>query len=208
MAVTRFDNILSRAPAAPVYDSVLLDLGEVVVAPTLGSIIPHWVLAIPKSRSDNMSQWCGKDRASPLKYITKITRLLGRAENSVIWFEHGPTTRGSVTGCGIDHAHIHILLHPAFEFSQFKATAIDGSSLAWECGYGNPYDSIARDESYLVASSGGEFILARSVEAAGSQFFRRVIAHLAGEPSTWDYKLHPHHDNVAKTVAVYGGKAA
>jgi ATP adenylyltransferase len=191
-----------------VYDSVLLDLGEVVVAPTLGSIVPHWVLAIPKSRSDNMSQWCGKDRAAPLKYIREITRLLERVENSVIWFEHGPSTRGSVTGCGIDHAHIHILLQPPFEFSQFKAAAIDGSSLAWEHGHGNPYDSVARDESYLVASSGGEFILARSVETAGSQFFRRVIARLADKPSTWDYKLHPHHDNAAKTVAVYGSKAA
>jgi hypothetical protein len=131
---------------------------------------------------------------------TQIARLMPRAANPVIWFEHGPSTRGSVTGCGIDHAHIHILLQPPFEFSQFKSAAIDGSSLAWERGDGNPYEFIGSGESYLIASSGGEFILARSVEAAGSQFFRRVIARLAREPSSWDYRLHPHHDNVAKTV--------
>ena len=208
MTAARFDNILNGAKSAPLYDSVLLDLGEVVVVPTLGSIIPDWVLAIPKSRTGNIVQWRDDSRAAPLDIVAEIARRFGREPHSLIWFEHGPATRGSTTGCGVDHAHIHILLQPPFDFSSFKKAAKRMSSLHWEEDVGNPYDLIKCGTSYLVAGSSGQSILARSVDSAGSQFFRRVIAHLVDKANLWDYRTHPHHENVAKTLARYGGKAA
>jgi len=208
MNTGRFANILSGANGLPLWDSVLLDLGEVVVAPTLGSIIPDWVLAIPKSRSENIAQWCGENRDAPLKIVAEIAQRFCVRRQGLIWFEHGPATRGSVTGCGVDHAHLHILLRPPFSFSSFKRVSKLMSSLHWEEGNGNPYDRIERGASYLVAGCDGQSILARSVEAAGSQFFRRVIAHLVNRVHLWDYSKHAHHENVAMTIARYGDNAA
>ena len=48
MLNSRFANILSDACPRPLYDTVLRDTGAMVVTPTLGSIIPNWILAIPR----------------------------------------------------------------------------------------------------------------------------------------------------------------
>ena len=168
MTSGRYNNLLKATCRAPIYDTVMFDLGAIVVAPTLGSIIPHWVLAIPKQEAPNFSVWSGDNRTAPTACITEIARLTGREPQSVIWFEHGANSSGSAVGCGVDHAHIHILLAPPFSFRQFKKAAKEAVVLPWEEGSGNPYHRIGREESYLVAGAGDEYLVARSVERAGS----------------------------------------
>jgi diadenosine tetraphosphate (Ap4A) HIT family hydrolase len=206
--MSRFDNIIHGVCPARVYDSVLVNLGGMVVTPTLGSIVPHWVLAIPKKPFQNIVQWGAHEDAAPLEKLSKIIRHLGHDPSDVIWFEHGSTELGSITGCGIDHAHIHILLRPTFDFLRFKNVAVELSSLDWEELDCNPYPRIGFADSYLIAGSGNRFLLARSVESAGSQFFRRVVAQLVDKAETWNYRSHPYHENVELTVESYGHKAA
>jgi hypothetical protein len=102
----------------------------------------------------------------------------------------------------VDHAHIHVLLAPKFTFELFKSASISAASyLKWHDGTGNPYASLASDKSCFVAGSGTSFVFAQEVEAAGSQFFRRIIARLSGSPTSWNYKTHPYLHNLALTVA-------
>ena len=199
MSKPRFHNILTGACPAPLFDTVLWDLGDAVVTPTLGSIIPNWFLVIPRSQVLSIAKWLQKDRA--LCCVHDIARRVGRSANDVIWFEHGPAVVNGVTGCGVDHAHIHLLIDPPFTFEQFKEASKSASSLNWNEKTGNPYNFISPDESYLVAARGDDFVFASGVESAGSQFFRRVIATLVGRPNSWDYKSKPHLDNVELTIA-------
>src|SRR3989442_15087967 len=94
MTIRRFDNILAGSSPAAIYDSVLLDLGEVGVAPTLGSIVPNWVLAIPKARCTNSAGWCRQHRASAVEIEREITDRLGQRAQKGIWLEHGAVARG------------------------------------------------------------------------------------------------------------------
>lgn len=48
-------------------------------------------------------------------------------------------------------------------------------------------------------------VVAQNVESVGSQFFRRVIAELIHQPNAWDYRTHPHLDNVRETIRTFGG---
>jgi len=209
MTIRRFDNILAGSLPVAIYDSVLLDLDEVVVAPTLGSIVPNWVLAIPKARCTNSAVWCRQHRASAVELVAKITDRLGQRAQNVIWFEHGAVARGDAIGCGVDHAHIHMLFNPPFSFSEFKqvVTAV-AKALSWQEGIRNPYDVILDGESYLVAGAEREYVLARSVEIVGSQFFRRIVAALVSRGDAWDYRIHPHLANVEATLASFGHNAA
>ncbi len=198
---SRFASILSNACPKPHYNTILRDTGKMVVTPTLGSIIPNWLLAIPKRHAANAALWAQGERDSPLLDIEDIARSFGREPRDVIWFEHGATEPLSIVGCGVDHAHIHILLTPPFSFGRLCEEARAETGLGWSFGRGNAYAEIDCSQSYLVAGHGDRFLLAQSVEAAGSQFFRKAIARLVGQEAAWDYRSHPHIENVMETIA-------
>jgi ATP adenylyltransferase len=208
MPISRFSAIISGACPAPLYDTVLLDTPNMVVTPTLGSIIPDWVLAIPKVHAVNVLAWATLKNLAPLQQVELISRSMGRALKDIIWFEHGPAATGAVTGCGVDHAHIHMLLRPPFSFDQFCKAARSEVALQWIEGTGDAYKALDPKTSYLVAGSCDRYLAARSVELAGSQFFRKVIACLIGRSDKWDYKSHPCLENVALTIAGRNQEAA
>jgi len=198
---TRFANIFSDACPRPLYDTILRETGTMVVTPTLGSIIPNWVLAIPKRHAANAARWAQNKRHVPLSAIKDITRSFGSDPRNVIWFEHGATEPRSIVGCGVDHAHIHILLTPPFSFNRLCEEAQAEAGLGWSRGRGDAYASIDPSKSYFVAGYGDQFLLAQAVEAAGSQFFRKAIARIVHRDAAWDYRSHPHMENVAETIA-------
>lgn len=200
MLNSRFANIFSDAYPRPIYDTVLRDTGTMVVTPTLGSIIPNWILAIPKRRAANAARWAAEERNDLLLGINDITRSFGRDPRDVVWFEHGATEPRSIVGCGVDHAHIHILLSPPFSFERLCEEARAEVGLAWFLGRGDAYAAIDSKRSYFVAGHSDHFLLAQSVETAGSQFFRKAIARIVDRDAAWDYRSHPHMENVAETI--------
>jgi hypothetical protein len=197
---SRFANILSDACPRPLYDTVLRDTGTMAITPTLGSIIPNWILAIPKRRAANAARWAQDERNDLLLAIKDITRSFGRDPRDVIWFEHGATGPRSIVGCGVDHAHIHILLTPPFSFERLCEEARAEVGLGWSVGRGDAYAAIDSSKSYFVAGHGDQFLLAQSVETAGSQFFRKAIARIVDRDAAWDYRSHPHMENVVETI--------
>jgi ATP adenylyltransferase len=198
---SRFANILSDECPRPLYDTVLRDTGTMLVTPTLGSIIPNWILAIPKRHAANAARWAQDEHNTLLSVIKDITCSFGRDPRDVIWFEHGATEPRSIVGCGVDHAHIHILLTPPFSFERLCEEAQAEAGLGWSFGRGDAYAAIDSGQSYFVAGYGDQFLLAQSVEAAGSQFFRKAIARVVDRDAAWDYRSHPHTENVLETIA-------
>jgi ATP adenylyltransferase len=198
---SRFENLFSDACPRPLYDTILRDTGTMVVTPTLGSIIPNWILAIPKRRAANAVRWAQDERNALLLAIKEIARSFGRNPRDVIWFEHGATEPHSIVGCGVDQAHIHILLTPPFSFDRLCEEAQAEARLEWSLGRGDAYTAIDSSRSYFVAGRSDRFLLAQSVETAGSQFFRKAIARIVDRDAAWDYRSHPHLENVVETIA-------
>jgi ATP adenylyltransferase len=198
---SRFANIFSDACPRPLYNTVLRETDTMVVTPTLGSIIPNWVLAIPKRHAANAAHWAQNQCNAPLSAIKNIARSFGRDPRDIVWFEHGATEAGSIVGCGVDHAHIHILLTPPFSFEQLSEEVQADADLGWSLRNGCAYAAIDSSRSYFVAGHGEQFLLAQSVESAGSQFFRKAIARVVHRNAAWDYRCHPHMENVTETIA-------
>jgi ATP adenylyltransferase len=198
---SRFANIFSDACPRPLYNTVLRDTGTMVVTPTLGSVVPNWVLAIPKRHALNAARWAQNEHDTPLATVKHITCSFGVDLRDVIWFEHGATEPRSSVGCGVDHAHIHILLTPPFTFERFSEEVQAGADLGWSLRRGCAYAAIDSSRSYFVAGQGERFLLAQSVEAAGSQFFRKAIARIVHKDAAWDYRYHAHLENVTETIA-------
>lgn len=199
----RFEALLGNAISAA-HDQPLLERREWVVAPTLGAIVPNWLLAIPRRPALNFRDWAatGGERAETV--LHDIRKHLGLASKELIWFEHGPAIAGTTVGCGLDHAHLHILLRPTFTFTDFVARARGLARLNWqegpvECGY----VGLDRNASYYIAGCGDRVITASHVEGAGSQFFRRIVGSLTGHDAEWDYRKFPHVENITRTIRAF-----
>lgn len=205
---SRFSRVFANAHTdRATHDSVLMDLGSHVVVPTLGSIIPNWVLIIPKDHHINYASIVHDCNVNPFTLVEDVIARANIRSKNTIWFEHGPIHAGSTMGCGVEHAHIHVLLNPTFSAPDFF-DAIESHPLGWRnTNSSDVYRALRKDHRYLVAGTPEIAMHASPIEDVQSQFFRRIIAELAGNPTAWDYKAHPFLNNVATTLRSFERKA-
>lgn len=183
------------------YDQPLLESTDWVVAPTLGAIVPNWLIALPRDPALNLRAWKKQFGRAPQGILDDLCEHLGVTFSDLVWFEHGPVSPNSPIGCGTDYAHLHIIFQPSFTFEDFAQQSITLSQLWWKrATFSSAYESLPDTGSYLVAGSGDQCILTSQVESTGSQFFRQVVGLLSDRVSAWNYKRFPHADNIAKTI--------
>jgi ATP adenylyltransferase len=204
---SRFSRLLNaQVCERPAFDVVLAEESGCVVAPTLGSIVPDWLLIVPRVWSLNFAEWRLDNPIEPVELVRRVAKRMGCDAGKVIWFEHGPALAGSPVGCGLDHAHLHVLLDPPFNFDALASTATRNSYCEWKrVRTADVYPGISAGSSYLLAAEGAEAILAGGVEAAGSQFFRKLIASMVGAPEAWNYREHQFIENVNRTLGRFSG---
>jgi ATP adenylyltransferase len=205
--VGRFAALMADgACARPVYDEVLFETHGCVVTPTLGSILPNWLLVVPRASAINFARLRLTGAAEPSHLVEAILAKFEIALGRAIWFEHGPSAGGSLVGCGVDQAHLHLLIDAPFSFQDFVREAKQASGLEWDRGFAQTaYRSLKTDMSYLLAAEADRAAVAQNVENVGSQFFRRVVAKLIHKPEVWDYRSHAHLNNVRETIRNFGG---
>jgi ATP adenylyltransferase len=201
----RFASLFAEARCPrPVYDRILFESNGCAVTPTLGSIVPGWLLVVPRMPAINFVRWKSATGVNPHDLVQGILTMLNVAAERVVWFEHGPTEQGSSIGCGVDQAHLHLIIDAPFAFRDFALAAAKAGELDWQTRSAETaHTSINPRFSYLIAASVKQAVVAEQVEGVGSQFFRRVIADLVQQPHTWNYRTHPHLDNVRRTIRAF-----
>jgi ATP adenylyltransferase len=202
----RFFDAISRQSANE-WDTVLFEDDDVIVVPTLGSLVPYWLLLVPKIPALNFSDWRRRTSCDPLSKIEIVTDHFGLGDE-VIWFEHGAVSEGCEVGCGVDYAHLHLLLEPPFNLEMFSETANQLSEPRWQSqSLISVYPERSRDEHYYVHGNlkGASMLQGKSL---GRQFFRRVVAQLIGKPDAWDYRKFSGIDDVRITNSRLLGSAA
>lgn len=205
MGTRRFEALLGEGASRRAdYDRPLLACAKWLVAPTLGAIVPNWLLLIPRDPVLNFRAWAELNNQRPAQLLRDVRLHLGLRADEIIWFEHGPHSPGTSIGCGLDHAHIHILIRPCFSFESFAEKARSMSELHWSAGKDDDaYRTLGSENSYLIAGSGDATISAQGVEATGSQYLRRVVGELANVSDAWDYRRYSHVDHVSETVRTF-----
>lgn len=203
LGANRFQRLISGSSSSP-FDKILYANDGFVVAPTVGSIVPNWLLIIPTSWDLNFRRAMLTTGVDPIALIDHLASHLGLNESEFFWFEHGPKERDSVVGCGLDHAHIHFIFKPTIEFPEFVKKAKRRSGKRWKLvSAQKAYDEFEPTESYLIAGHAGKAIYTTDVEDTGSQFFRKIIAEADGAYDEWNYKLRPFENNVKETIGAF-----
>jgi ATP adenylyltransferase len=172
------------------------------VLPSLGALVEGWVLVVPKGHFLSMA-------TVPISLLPEMDDLksavatrLCRIYGAISAFEHGPGKNQRKVGCGVDHAHLHMLpvdfdlLTAATPFlptdSRVEEASLTHCQLAARAG---------DDYIYLEQPLGrGRIIHSQKL---GSQLFRRAIAASLGVPDEFDWRTNPKIENVDATIRAF-----
>lgn len=196
--------LASHATDREPHDVPLMATPDWVLAPTLGAIVPNWVIAVPRQPALNFRSWRQRTGSNPVAIVGDVSVRLGVSPERILWFEHGPKHVGSAVGCGVDYAHLHLILDAPFSLEGLMDQVRTGSNLSWESIVSDQaYGQLTGDGSYLVVGQGQRAFFAMGVDNIGSQFLRRMVAATIGQPDTWNYRQHPQSQNIAQTIETF-----
>lgn len=184
-----------RSSATAIYDRIILETENFAVLPTKGSIVPGWVLVVPKFPTPRMADVPEAMRGELGDLVNRICSQLEVEFGTTFTFEHGGL-RGSAVSCGVDQAHLHIV---PLAFDLIEAAELE-SPFEWsDVGSVRVPHSTQPDAEYWFVSSSSRARL-KTIDHPCSQFFRRIIARKSGEPDLWDYRHADFVENIAVTL--------
>jgi ATP adenylyltransferase len=130
----------------------------------------------------------------------KMTHIYG----PIVAFEHGPAQTGRLAGCGVDHAHLHLVPWS----KSFKETVETNSSANFHWQKADAPDLLSNffhaGKDYLFFEEAAGKWATASCDIP-SQFFRRVLATAIGKPAAYDWKQNDGENNVLATIAALCG---
>ena len=171
-----------------------------VVVPTVGSIVPGWVLVVPRSHFLSVGYFDETLLREFIRIQNTAVKALQECFGPVSIFEHGAVRERESVGCGVDHAHLHIV---ATEHDLMSGVKVSGANkLQWRraAGIQAARSCVSEQMPYIFVQppSGGAWI--GSAEAIESQLMRKVVAAQTGQLDCWDWKAYPFSNNVRETV--------
>lgn len=197
----QFCNIIKKQ-TDKIFDFVLYEDEYFVITPTLGSIMPGYILIISKIHVSSMMQLDSKIISYLNTLINSISDLYFIKYGFYPFiFEHG-TLDVTLTASSVMHAHLHILpyqmsnntgLDTPYCFKTNKRIVDLKNDIAYK--------------SYLIYIDNNKYLFYYSLEKEAkieSQYFRKMIANDLGIKDYWDWKKEAFIENIRSTILEIG----
>ncbi|MFW3412676.1 HIT family protein [Aliarcobacter butzleri] len=194
----RFCNIKYKNYKYGRIDEPFIENNDFFAIASIGSMIEGWSLIIPKEHTFSMKNFYDKKEFADI--LNKIIPAMNEKYGKLIAFEHGSNIEGSITACGTDHAHFHIV-----PFGDSLVDDLLKSDLKWERCLLKDIKEKVIDKEYLFYLDEVENEFNNSLgflhilDYPLSQYFRKVIAKRLGQLDKSDYKIFPFTENAEKT---------
>lgn len=201
----RFSFIFDRQSDARerAENSVVAQTARFAALPSLGSLVPGWLLVVPKRPVLNCSMLSEDERIEISEFATQLSAELMHFNGNVFAFEHGSTRHGSPSGCGVDQAHLHIVPLP-FDLITAVTRRDAGQWIVSEGTSISEAIPTPDADEYIVIY---DFVHRASVitypRIPTSQWVRRVIAEELQRNDAWDYKQHTGEHEIAATLEFF-----
>jgi ATP adenylyltransferase len=182
-----------------IWNTRLVESENFVVVPTLGMLLPGWLLIISKDHYLSIGA-LDNDLYQELEQVkASVQKDLREMFQAPIFFEHGPCTPTETAGACIDHAHLHAV-PLSFDLFQDLATHYPYRKVK---GLQTLKGYFEKHISYLFyENQKGEAYLFKAKQVPG-QLFRRLIAKRLGMPDLWDWSVYEGVENIEKTLSRY-----
>jgi len=193
----RFCAIIGGTTFYGAADRPIHSVCDYVAIASIGALVEGWTLVVPKEHCFSLRDLY--PLPSFMEFVRSVTMRVEASYGASAIFEHGANHEGSLTSCGTDHAHLHIVPLP-FSMSD----AIGASRLSsWERIPASTIRGRVSESEYLFFSESprqsplvGYF---QPLASPTSQFFRRIVAMRLGLDGVSDYRVHPFLDTTQRT---------
>lgn len=183
-----------RFCAARSCEAILARSETAIAFASWGAFIEGWTLVVPTEHTLALAELSNSAWFEFEGLAAEVRQKISAKFGDTVMFEHGAAGSGRHAGCGVDHAHLHIVpwtgdlrnaIHEAPEVSTFD----------WQESGPRPVG--VPDHDYIWMSDGsGSWIT--HAPMLPSQVVRRALAHAAGL-TVWDWKQDLHLDVVRAT---------
>lgn len=184
------------ANADALEDTVLFENSHFVCLPSLGALVPGYVMLISKRHVTAINQLSVGETKSLVTLVRNLENL-GPYREGYLIFEHGLSATEGGNAC-IDHFHLHL------------TPSVGLTLLDIENHIPFPTKKIVlpsiislRDHNlnpgYILISNGKTHVCHVSDEFS-SQFIRKILAEHVGLTEKWNWVIYPHMDRVAQTI--------
>lgn len=197
---------LNSAKQAPVasWDNPIAESESFVVLPSLGSLVEGWLLLVPKDHYICMGALPDALLQELVAVKSEMAAQIESQYGSLCAFEHGPGEVQRAVGCGVDHAHLHLvpidfsLLEAARPFLPADATWSAASLNDCRHEYLKGLDYL-----YFEQPLGSGYISVH--RSFGSQVFRKAISMKLGVPEQYSWREHPQLELTSRTIRGLAG---
>jgi diadenosine tetraphosphate (Ap4A) HIT family hydrolase len=180
----------------PWFDRPLIrEAGVGVAVSAVGALVPGHILVSPIDHTRSVRELAPHRREAFLAFARQVRRHLENAYGPVTLFEHGSCrdTRQRRSAC-VTHTHIQ-LLPGRYRFDRLPLPVSSSDSLE---GLLAAAAKLGNERGYLLHQEPGARVCL-AADVGVSQYFRRHIAEVVGEPDDWDYALFPRWENIRAT---------
>lgn len=204
----RFCGIINGKYQYSGIDEPIASNNEYIAIASIGALVEGWTLIIPKTHELSMRNSYGKTALSNL--IESLLPSLTQKYGPLVAFEHGANKEGSITACGTDHAHLHIVplgstLLPELNQSELKWLLCNSSDVA---NKSDKREYLFYIDLCTTNTWQDPIGYLHVLEHPISQFFRQIIAKRLGSLDMSDYKLFPRLDVALHTRTALANFAA
>jgi diadenosine tetraphosphate (Ap4A) HIT family hydrolase len=199
----RFCSGLATPKAEEYWNRPLLRSPNFLVVPSIGALVEGWVLVVPTAHYVSAATISAGLRTEFKSVVGAARQLVGEVYGPSWVFEHGPKTVGRQVGCGIDHAHMHVV-PTRLDLVSAAKPLLPKVAFRRVGGLDTLDASIAANDYLFAESPNGEAHLA-SGDGIGSQVFRRAIADGLGVSERYNWREYPQLETVKATIARLGG---
>ena len=195
----RFCGIVSGQYNYTEIDQPFLTAASYIAVASIGALVEGWTLILPLKHQLSLQQVY--EDADFQDFTCRTISLLKQQYGPIIAFEHGANQEGSITSCGTNHAHLHLV-----PFKASLAPKLQSTGLQWmQCRLSDVLEAVGDNEylfymdmesnSHITDQTGYLHILSSPT----SQFFRKILAEHLGCPETSNYREFPHLDASTRT---------
>jgi ATP adenylyltransferase len=186
-------------PRAP-WDRPLFESENLVAVPSLGSLVEGWLLIVPRAHFISTGSFDRSLERELAAFKREIWARLETVYGEVCAFEHGPYAPRRQAGCGVDHAHVH-LVPLSFDLAKaalpFLSTDADWTRASWsDCSR-----AIEREVDYLFVEQPLGVGRIAVADRFGSQILRKAIATAIGKPREFDWREYPQQHVIDSTIS-------
>ncbi len=181
------------------WDVPVLETDHFVVVPTVGMLVPGWLLIISKKHHANLAS-LSKVEVQDFLHARDITKdLLQRTFGMPLFFEHGPCLKQQNAGSCIDHAHYHAVPWPK------DLMPLVSRDFKWNLvgNFNAVQKSYTAEGAYLLYENHDGEMFCSHPKKVPSQYFRQVIAREIGRPNDWDWAVFPEYETIEITQSKF-----